>query len=66
VNMITDFDKVRRVFESCENYSQFDIAKNMLTCYFEKYQSEFDSISRQQTMTQVQQIMNDCVARFKQ
>ena len=65
MNMITDFDKVQRVFESCENFQQFDIAKNMLACYFEKYQAEFDSLSRQRTMTHIQHIMDDCVARFK-
>lgn len=65
MRMIADFEKVKRVFESCENYSQFDVAKNMLTCFFEKYQAEFDSLSRQRTMTQIQQVMDDCVARFK-
>ena len=63
--MIADFEKIKRVFESCENYSQFNIAKNMLTIFFEKYKEEFDSLSKQRTITQIQQVMDDCVARFK-
>ena len=65
MNMITDFEKVKRVFESCENYSQFNIAKNMLVIFFEKYNEEFDSLSKQKTMSQIQQIMDDCVARLQ-
>lgn len=65
MNMITDFEKVKLVFESCENYSQFDVAKNMLVIFFEKYKEEFDSISKQKTMSQIQQIMDDCVARLQ-
>ena len=64
MTMITDFDKVLRVFESCENHQQFDIAKNLLSCFFEKHRDQFDSVSRQKTLCHIQAVMDDCVARF--
>ena len=63
--MISDFDKIKTVFESCKNYQQFEVAKKMLACYFDKYRDEFDSISKHRTMLQIQKIMDDCVARIK-
>ena len=65
MQIIDDFEKVKRTFESCETYAQFHVAKRMLFNFFEKYKNEFTSASRMHTMQQMEQTMNDCILRFE-
>ncbi len=63
-SMLHDFEKVKTVFKSCENYQQFEVAKRLLFNFFEKYKTEFDTWTKIKTVQQIQPIMDDCTLRF--
>ena len=63
--MTEDFEKVVQVFDSCENYKHFATAKQMLANFFNKYNSDFDYLSKEYTMQKIQQTIDDCLARIQ-
>ena len=62
--MTEEFEKVLRVFNSCKTHSQLSTAKQYATCFFEKYKSEFDSISKAHAAEQIRRALDDTIARF--
>lgn len=62
--MSDDFEKVLRVFDSCKTHGQLSTAKQYAACFFEKYKSEFDSISKAHAAERIRRSMDDTIARF--
>lgn len=64
IKITEDFEYVLGVFESCKTAQQVSTAKQLAANFFEKYKSEFDSISRAHTSKKFEQAMNDAYARI--
>ena len=64
--MSEDFEKVIKVFDSCENQKHFATAKQMLANFFNKYDNDFDYLSKGYTLRKIQQTIDDCLARISQ
>jgi len=62
--MSEHFQYVITVFESCENAQQVNTAKQLAANFFDKYKTEFDSITRAHTAQKFEQAMNDAYARI--
>ena len=61
IRMTDDFQWVLKVLRSCKTANQLSTARQLTACFFEKYKTEFDSISKAYTLQEFQQAMDDCV-----
>ena len=63
--MSEHFQYVITVFDSCVTAQQVSTAKQLAANFFDKYKTEFDSVSRAHTAKKFEQAMNDAYARIQ-